>query len=190
RLTARSATIRLSSGKTVTALTFDGKSPGPELRVREGDLVEVELRNADVAGGVTIHWHGVDVPNAEDGVAGVTQNAVLPGQLYSYRFRVHQVGTFWYHSHQVSSQEVRRGLFGAFVVEPRDAPVRGLDQVLVAHTFNGIPTLNDSDSARTQAVEPGTPVRLRLLNTDSPEAHFTVAGTPVRVPAIRGPDRN
>ncbi len=82
--------------------------------------MEVVLRNEDVDDGVTIHWHGVDVPNAEDGVAGVTQNAVLPGESYTYRFRAEQVGTFWYHTHQVSSKEVRRGLFGAFVIEPRE----------------------------------------------------------------------
>ena len=117
-LTARQATIELASGRSVDALTFDGRSPGPELRVRQGDLVEVTLANEDIEQGVTIHWHGVDVPNAEDGVAGVTQDAVLPGQRYVYRFRAEQVGTFWYHTHQVSSKEVRRGLFGAFVIEP------------------------------------------------------------------------
>ena len=79
KLTAKQGTIRLPSGRTIDALTFDGKSPGPELRVRRGDLVEVTLRNEDVDTGVTIHWHGVDVSNAEDGVAGVTQDAVLPG---------------------------------------------------------------------------------------------------------------
>jgi FtsP/CotA-like multicopper oxidase with cupredoxin domain len=71
-LTAESATVRLASGRTIDALTFDGQVPGPELHVREGDLVQVTLVNRDIAGGVTIHWHGVDVPNADDGVAGVT----------------------------------------------------------------------------------------------------------------------
>ena len=88
--------------------------------MRQGDLVEVELTNADVERGVTIDWHGVDVPNAEDGVAGVTQDAVLPGGRHVYRFRVEQMGTFWYHTHQVSSKEVRRGLFGVFVIEPSE----------------------------------------------------------------------
>jgi FtsP/CotA-like multicopper oxidase with cupredoxin domain len=190
RLTARTATIHLSSGRTVDALTFDGRSPGPELRVRDGDLVEVELVNEDVAGGVTIHWHGVDVPNGEDGVAGVTQNAVLPGQRYTYRFRVHQAGTFWYHSHQVSSKEVRRGLFGAFVVEPRAGPRGGLDKVLVAHTFVGIPTLDASDGVSTRALRAGTSVRVRLVNTDSSTQRFTIVGTPFRVVSIDGTDEN
>ncbi|MGH3134943.1 MAG: multicopper oxidase family protein [Gaiellaceae bacterium] len=187
-LTAMGATIRLASGRAVEALTFNGSSPGPELRVKEGDLVEVTLRNDDVDQGVTIHWHGVDVPNAEDGVAGVTQNAVLPGERYTYRFRAEQVGTFWYHSHQVSSSEVRRGLFGAFVIEPQVAATDTLDLTIVAHTFDGVPTINAADELARRAVPRGTPVRLRLINTDSAELRFTLGGTPYRVTAIDGTD--
>ena len=186
-LTARAADIRLSSGRVVHALTFDGKSPGPELRVEQGDLVEVVLRNDDVEDGVTIHWHGIDVPNAEDGVAGVTQNAVLPGASYTYRFRAEQVGTFWYHTHQVSSTEVRRGLFGVIVIEPREEQAE-LDLALAAHTFDGIPTLSGDEGGGRQKVAVGTQVRLRLVNTDSFEQTFTVSGTPFRVLAIDGTD--
>src|SRR5688500_17118666 len=110
-LTARKSTVRLGSGKTVEAWTFDGKAPGPELRVRHGDLVEVTLENEDIEDGVTLHWHGIDVPNAEDGVAGLTQDAVGPGERHTYRFRAEQTGTYWYHSHQVSSEQVEKGLF-------------------------------------------------------------------------------
>ena len=63
-------------------------------------------------GGVALHWHGLDVPNAMDGVAGVTQDAVLVGGEYVYRFVAEQVGTYWYHSHQVSHEQVIGGLFG------------------------------------------------------------------------------
>ena len=184
-LTATAADIQLSSGRMVHALTFNGTSPGPELRVRQGDLVEVVLRNADVDDGVTIHWHGIDVPNAEDGVAGVTQNAVLPGSSYTYRFRAEQVGTFWYHTHQVSSTEVRRGLFGVIVIEPREQPP-GVDLALAVHTFDGIPTLNGDEGGGRQSIPVGTPVRLRLVNTDSFEQTLTVSGTPFRVLAIDG----
>ena len=186
-LTAEAADLRLASGRVVDALTFNGTSPGPELRVRRGDLVEVVLRNENVTDGVTIHWHGVDVPNAEDGVAGVTQNAVLPGERYTYRFRVEQVGTFWYHSHQVSSSEVRRGLFGVLVIEPRER-ARGVDLALAVHTFDGMVTLNGHDGIAERVVHPGTPVRLRLVNSDSAERRFTVIGTPFRVVAIDGTD--
>jgi FtsP/CotA-like multicopper oxidase with cupredoxin domain len=185
-LTARAADVRLASGRVIHALTFDGVSPGPELRVREGDLVEVVLRNHDVESGVTIHWHGVDVPNAEDGVAGVTQDAVLPGERYTYRFRAEQVGTFWYHTHQVSSTEVRRGLFGALVIEPDHGPRPALDLVVAAHTFDGVPTVNADDGIGRQRVAPGTSVRLRLVNTDSSVRSFTLDGTAFRVVAIDG----
>jgi FtsP/CotA-like multicopper oxidase with cupredoxin domain len=189
-LTARRATIELASGRKVDALTFDGRSPGPELRVRQGDLVEVTLTNLDIAQGVTIHWHGVDVPNAEDGVAGVTQDAVAPGERYVYRFRAEQVGTFWYHTHQVSSKEVRRGLFGTLVIEPPDAPAFGLDRTVVAHTYDGIPTLDGNEGVQRLDVEPGTRIRLRLVNTDNSTRRFALGGTAFRVLAIDGTDLN
>ncbi len=187
-LTARAADVRLASGRVVHALTFNGRSPGPELRVHQGDLVQVVLRNEDVADGVTIHWHGVDVPNAEDGVAGVTQDAVLPGETYVYRFRAEQLGTFWYHSHQVSSEEVQRGLFGALVIEPSTPATGVFDRVLIAHTFDGIPTLDGRDALTSMRVPAGSLVRLRLVNSDSAVRRFSVSGTPFRVLAIDGHD--
>ena len=102
--------------------TVNGSTPGPLLRVTQGDLVEVTLVNEDVADGATLHWHGLDVPNAADGVAGVTQDAVLPGERFTYRFLADQVGTYWYHSHQVSHEQVLGGLFGALVIDPARHP--------------------------------------------------------------------
>jgi FtsP/CotA-like multicopper oxidase with cupredoxin domain len=189
-LTARQATVELASGREVDALTFDGRSPGPELRVRQGDLVEVTLVNEDVPPGVTIHWHGVDVPNAEDGVAGVTQNAVAPGQRYVYRFRAEQVGTFWYHTHQASSKEVRRGLFGALVIEPAEGTAFGLDRTVLAHTYDGIPTLDANDGVERLDAPVGTSARLRLVNTDNSPRRFALTGVPFRVLAIDGTDLN
>ncbi len=189
-LTARAAQVHLDGGETVDALTFNGRLPGPELRVRQGELVEVELRNTDVAGGVTLHWHGVNVPNGEDGVAGVTQDAVRPGGSHVYRFRAKQAGTFWYHTHQASSEEVRRGLFGAFVIEPAREPGRVLDLPVLVHTFDGTTTLNAAAGRHERTVPAGTPVRLRLVNTDSVRERLTLAGTPFRVAAIDGTDLN
>jgi FtsP/CotA-like multicopper oxidase with cupredoxin domain len=188
-VTARSAAVQLPSGRTVQALTFDGTVPGPELRVREGDLVEVTLVNEDIRGGVSIHWHGVDVPNAEDGVAGVTQDAVPPGGRHVYRFRPDRAGTFWYHTHQVSSREVRRGLFGVLVVEPREpAPAGTLDLALASHDVGGSATLAGSDRLEHRAVPAGTPVRLRLVNTDNTPRQYLLDGTAYRVLAIDGSD--
>ena len=107
-LTAGIATVSVS-GRDVAAWAFNGQVPGPELTATVGDVLEVTLRNRDVARGVTLHWHGYDVPNAQDGVPGVTQSAVLPGQEFIYRFRADQAGTYWYHTHAVSDIGVRMG---------------------------------------------------------------------------------
>jgi FtsP/CotA-like multicopper oxidase with cupredoxin domain len=186
-LTARKAEIGLGSGRTLEAWTFNGQVPGPELRVRQGDLVQVTLVNKDIDEGVSIHWHGVDVPNAEDGVAGVTQDAVMPGGRYTYRFRAEQLGTFWYHSHQVSSKQVRRGLYGAFVILPRrQSAGRPLDVPVILHDFAGRPALGNQDGVQRWAVEAGTPVRLRLINTNNAPERFVLTGTPFRVVGIDG----
>jgi FtsP/CotA-like multicopper oxidase with cupredoxin domain len=186
-LTAEHARVRLVSGHEVDALMFNGTIPGPELRVHEGDLVQVTLRNKDVDEGVTIHWHGVDVPNAEDGVAGVTQDAVLPGESFTYRFRASQRGTFWYHTHQTSAKQVRRGLYGAIVMEPR-TEVRGVDLTLISHTFDNTVALNANDGLAKRVVAERTPVRLRLVNSDNSTQRFTLGGTPFRVLALDGVD--
>jgi FtsP/CotA-like multicopper oxidase with cupredoxin domain len=184
-LTAEKARVRLASGRELDAWTFDGQAPGPELRLSKGELVQVTLVNRDIDDGVTIHWHGLDVPNAEDGVAGVTQDAVAPGGRHVYRFRPEQVGTFWYHTHQDASEGVKQGLFGALVIEPK-AKTNGLDLALPVHTFAGHMAIGTHDDVERRAVRPGTPIRLRLINTDSASARFLLAGMRPSVVAIDG----
>ena len=97
RLEARQESFELASGERVQGYTLNGSSPGPAIQAHQGDLVQVTLTNVDVPEGVTLHWHGVDVPNAEDGVAGVTQDAVRRGEQHVYRFVAEDAGTYWYH---------------------------------------------------------------------------------------------
>ncbi|MGH2534444.1 MAG: multicopper oxidase domain-containing protein [Thermomicrobiales bacterium] len=198
-LTAKQATVELSSGTTIAAWTFNGRAPGPELRVRQGDLVEVILINEDIEDGVSIHWHGVDVPNAEDGVAGVTQDAVQPGQTHTYRFVAEDAGTYWYHSHQQSSKQVKKGLFGALIVRPKGYEESAVEEItVVAHgwpdgdrQFGSIATsFGTVDSVDRRAVVPGTKVRLRLINSDSTPMQLALAGTTFQVAAIDGTDLN
>jgi FtsP/CotA-like multicopper oxidase with cupredoxin domain len=185
-LAAQHAELTLPSGKKVDALTFNGTVPGPEIRVRQGQLVEITLVNRDLKQGVAVHWHGVDVPNGEDGVAGVTQDAVPPGGRFVYRFRANQAGTYWYHSHQHSLEETGRGLYGAFVVAPADRPLEPVDATLIAHRLGSASLLGGSDVPVRRAVAPGTPVRLRLVNSENVVRRFAVAGTSFRVAAIDG----
>jgi FtsP/CotA-like multicopper oxidase with cupredoxin domain len=204
-LTAALGTARIGG---VTVMTFNGSTPGPALVVRQGDLVAVHLRNANVPRGVTIHWHGVDVPGAEDGVAGVTQDAVLPGQEYTYRFVVPDAGTYWYHTHQDSVRGVGRGLLGAFVALPRDSSVGEVpslgaaDVVAVVHTYGTLTTINGVASDAPVTVPAGTQARVRVVNSDNgpvlaaASGEFTVAaidgtdlqgGTPMSGPYVLVP---
>lgn len=176
-------TARVANGR----YTLNGVTPGPEIRAVKGQLVQVTLVNGDVPDGVTLHWHGVDVPNAEDGVAGVTQDAVLPGKSYVYRFVAQDAGTFWYHSHQVSHEQVRGGLFGAFVVtEPVFAD--GIDQVVQVHTYDGRRTINGVPGSSPLAANAGQVVRARVINTDAGPLRAWVSGAPYQVVAIDGRD--
>lgn len=187
-LVAAHRDVTLSSGTEVEAWSFGDRLPGPEIRVTEGDLVEATLRNLDIDDGVTLHWHGVDVPNGEDGVAGVTQDAVMPGGEFVSRLVADTAGTYWYHTHQVSSEGVRRGLYGMLVVEPVGGVAEALDLAVPVHTIGGAVLLGGDDGEQVQVVEPGTAVRLRVANTDRTPLHVTVGGAPFRVVAVDGRD--
>lgn len=115
-LVAEKGTQKLSSGVTVPVWTFNGSAPGPEIRVEKGQKVRVTLKNK-LPAPVSIHWHGYPVPNKMDGIPGVTQDAVAPGKSFTYEFVADKTGTYWYHSHQDSVNQVDRGLYGAFIVE-------------------------------------------------------------------------
>lgn len=105
----------------------------------QGDLLDVTLRNGGIDDGVTLHWHGYDVPCGEDGAPGTTQDAVAPGGEFRYRFRADQTGTFWYHTHQVSQVGVRRGLYGILVVIPRGATSAAVDLTVPVHLrYDGV----------------------------------------------------
>jgi FtsP/CotA-like multicopper oxidase with cupredoxin domain len=173
-------------GRAVPGFTINGSSPGPMITATVGDLVEVRLRNASVSEGVALHWHGIDVPNAMDGVAGVTQDAVAVGETFTYRFVVDRVGTYWYHSHQVSHEQVVRGLFGGLVVQPRK-PTPALDVVALAHSYGGVKTLNGTPGDLRVPAEPGQSVRVRVANTDNGPIEVWPSGE-FRALAIDGTD--
>lgn len=109
---------------------YGGVVPGPTLRVPLGGRVTRRLQNA-LAEPTTIHWHGLRLPNAMDGVPGLTQAAVPPGGAFLYDFPVQDAGTFWYHSHERTWEQMARGLYGALVVEETAPPQVDRDEVLI-----------------------------------------------------------
>ena len=105
------------TGQTVKAITVNGQLPAPTLRFTEGDHAVIRVHNQmDVE--TSIHWHGILLPNAMDGVPFVTQPPIAPGQTFTYEFDLRQSGTYWYHSHTMLQEQ--QGLYGALVIAPKD----------------------------------------------------------------------
>ena len=188
RLAARTATVNLTGeGNPDTAVwAYDGTVPGPELRVRQGQPVRITVVNK-LTEDTTVHWHGIRLPNAMDGVPGLTQKPIRPGESFVYEFTPPDAGTFWYHPHADTLQQIGRGLAGALIVEePEPVAVdRDLlwviedwrldDQGRIAGGFGNrmeagmsgrignTVTLNGR-VAKAVSVKAGERVRLRLVN--------------------------
>jgi FtsP/CotA-like multicopper oxidase with cupredoxin domain len=186
-LVARKERFTLASGRQVDGFTVNGTSPGPQIDVTEGQLLEVHLTNESVPDGITLHWHGVDVPNAEDGVAGVTQDAVPRGGSHTYRFVADHAGSFWYHSHQVSHEQVVGGLLGALVVHPRHPAGAVRDVTALAHLYQGVRTVNGREGDVPVDARPGERLRIRVVNTDNGPVEVW-SSVPYRLVAVDGYD--
>ena len=186
-MVARKQMFRLPTGEMVDGYTLNGVSPGPELRLVRGQTLQVRLVNESVPDGVTLHWHGMNVPNADDGVAGVTQDAVRPGGDFTYRFVARDAGTYWYHSHQVANPQVIGGLFGAVVVTPPGAPA-AQEATAVAHHYGGNRTVNGRTGDTAVPAAPGSRLRVRVVNTDNGPMSTWVTEARFRLVAIDGAD--
>lgn len=129
-ITAQASNLKVSKDKTLPVWTFNNSVPGPEIRVKVGETVKIKLKN-ELEEPVSIHWHGYPVPNEMDGIPGVTQDAVVPGKTFTYEFKATIPGSYWYHSHQDSVNQLDKGLYGALIVEdPNDSYDRDYTLVL------------------------------------------------------------
>ncbi|MGI3212761.1 multicopper oxidase family protein [Roseovarius tibetensis] len=131
-LTAREATAQLApEGYPATSIWgYEGRAPGPAIRVLQGERVRRRLVN-DLPEPTSVHWHGIRIDNAMDGVSGLTQEAVAPGQAFDYDFVAPDAGTYWYHAHNRSWVQVARGLHGPLIVEEADPPEVDHEETLV-----------------------------------------------------------
>ncbi|HYF54113.1 MAG TPA: multicopper oxidase family protein [Salinarimonas sp.] len=183
------ANLVAPDGPPTPVWTFGGTVPGPILRARQGDRLVVEVEN-HLPVDTTVHWHGLRLPHAMDGVPHVTQDPIpARGGRFVYAFDLPDAGTFWYHPHLSSAEAVGRGLAGALVVEERAplpvdrdlvwvlqdwrvtreaalAPFGGFHDAAHAGRLGQVVTLNGS-SAETVAVRAGERLRLRLVNASS-----------------------
>jgi uncharacterized cupredoxin-like copper-binding protein len=120
-LTAGITDWEVSPGKVVQAWAYNGMVPGPHLDLQVGDQVEVEITN-NLPIGTDIHWHGMDVPNDQDGVAPITQELVKSGETYTYRFTVDEAAVSMYHAHAHAQEAVPNGMFGTIFVGEMPVP--------------------------------------------------------------------
>lgn len=128
-LEAREFDWEFVPGVRTRAWGFGGQVPGPTIEAQVGDVLEIRLTN-HLPEPTVVHWHGLRIPAAMDGTERV-QRPVAPGETFTYRFRVPDAGTFWYHSHFNETVQLERGLYGALIVRAPDEPVFDVERTLV-----------------------------------------------------------
>jgi FtsP/CotA-like multicopper oxidase with cupredoxin domain len=155
-------------GQPFAAFSYNGTVPGPEIRVTEGDKVRVNVTN-QMTQSTAIHFHGVRIPNAMDGVPFVTQPVVTPGGTFTHEFTVRNFGTHMYHSHHNAAEQVTRGMLGAFIVEPKDKshePKVDAEYTMILNDTAVGFTLNGRGFPYTQPIiaKKGQKIRVRYMN--------------------------
>ena len=129
-LVAEPVVREMAPGMKAHLWGYNGQSPGPTIECVEGDKVRIFVTNK-LPEHTTVHWHGLIVPNGMDGVGGLTQPQIKPGQTFVYEFVLKQSGTFMYHPHADEMVQMAMGMMGNFVVHPRDPSLRRVDRDFV-----------------------------------------------------------
>lgn len=208
-IVAKPGVASLVDGRQTRVWSYNNAVPGPEIRIAHGDTLRVVLRN-ELPVDTTIHFHGIRLPNHMDGVPGATQKPVRPGESFVYEFTPPDAGTYWFHPHVRSSEEVERGLYGTLVVEdavseeyshdvvwvvddwrldadaqvaePMDHP----HDVVHAGRWGNVITVNGSTRETLQA-RPGERIRVRLVNTSNARIYrLNFGDLPARAIAVDG----
>ncbi len=149
RLTAQVVKQQIAPDKTIDAWGFNGSAPGPTIQVNQGDRVRVIFKN-ELPEPSSIHWHGFEDHIGYDGMPGISQEPVKPGEQFVYEFLIHQEGTYFYHSH-MAMQEMA-GMLGAFVMHPKEPYRPHCDKDFALH-FQGYAVLPSSTVPNTMNME-------------------------------------
>ena len=213
QLDARPVWWPILPDQELSAYAYNGIVPGPTIRVENGERVRISFTN-DLPVETTVHWHGIGVPNSEDGVPGITQKAIQPGEDYTYEFTARPAGdpngggTFLYHSHVDEDRQMSVGLSGVFIIDPPRPERRyQTEDTLVVSEWTAdaatgrtrgvmemegmLPnffTINGKSYPATEPieVEAGEPMLLRLVNAGQFEHPLHLHGTAFRIVARDG----
>jgi manganese oxidase len=167
-VTAKKIQWETAPGQMVEAWAYNEQVPGPQIRVREGDRVRLVVKN-ELAESTAVHFHGVELPNDQDGVPFITQKPIKPGETFTYEFTAPNPGSHMYHSHHNSATQVGLGLLGAFIIDAKNpAPIEkaDIDYVLVlndgmhGYTFNG----KSFPATEPIVAKLGQKLRIRYMN--------------------------
>src|SRR5256714_4610502 len=161
-LDAQEVPWEFAPGRTIPGFTFNGEVPGPTIEANVGDTIEVRLKNS-LPQATMVHWHGIRLPADMDGT-GAVQQAVEPGETFTYRFVVPDAGTFWYHSHTNETEQVERGLYGPLIVRSADEPKLDRERVLVLDDLKLDAAGNLSPFGDSHEHHAGREGEIRLLN--------------------------
>jgi FtsP/CotA-like multicopper oxidase with cupredoxin domain len=126
-LVAEPVVREIAAGMKAHLWGYNGQSPGPTIEVVEGDRVRIFVTNR-LAEDTSIHWHGQRLPNGMDGVSGLTQPAIKPGQTYVYEFEAQRAGTFMYHPHADETTQMAMGMMGVWITHPKDPQLLRVDR--------------------------------------------------------------
>lgn len=167
-LTCKVVQWETEPGKFVTGWSYNGQVPGPQIRVREGDRVRMVVKN-ELPESTAVHFHGLELPNDQDGVPFITQPPIKPGKTYTYEFTVPNAGSHMYHSHHNAAKQVGLGLLGAFIVEPRQRTQYDnvdVDYVMILNDGSHGYTVNGKGFPATEPIvaKRGQKVRIRFMN--------------------------
>ncbi|TCS94823.1 multicopper oxidase family protein [Hazenella coriacea] len=206
-ITAQQSELEVAPGVKIPVYTYNNQVPGQEIRVKQGQIVNIRLKN-QLPEPVTIHWHGYPVPNAMDGVPGMTQNSIQPSEYFTYQFKATVPGTYWYHSHHKSAEQVDKGLYGALIVEGNQEEKADRDYTMIldemksdgSHGGHGMGgghmggmdydlfTVNGQSGKQIPAyiMKTGEKVRLRLINAGYFTHYINFGSLDYKVVALDG----
>ncbi|MCC4273657.1 multicopper oxidase family protein [Marinomonas communis] len=174
------ADVRIAPDGNTPAWCFNGHFPAPVIRAKQHQPVRIRVVNK-LAEPTTIHWHGLRIPIAMDGVPFLSQAPIMPGESFDYEFTPPDAGTFWYHPHMNSVEQLGKGLVGAFIVDEAEDP--GFDADVVMGLKNWHIRDDGSFTALTtprNAFRMGTPGRLMTVNGKVAPTYYIPTGGAIR----------